>query len=88
MAREVVVQIDGDRATIAMKGLEKEKHRRYKGAKELADDLQRFRNGEPISVRPMSPLQRIGKAARNHPILAGSLFVSALLFFGGWASRR
>ena len=41
-----------------MKCLEKQRERRYQSAKELAEDLQRFLQGEPVLARPMHSIHR------------------------------
>ena len=52
--------------TIVLKALAKSPAERYATAQELADDLQRFLNDEPIRARRPTPLERMTKWARRH----------------------
>jgi serine/threonine protein kinase len=45
-------ELRGDVETIAAKALEKDPARRYQSASELAADLRRHLNDEPIVARP------------------------------------
>jgi WD40 repeat protein/serine/threonine protein kinase len=72
-----------DLETICVKCLQKEPRRRYGNALELADDLHRFQNGEPIRARPPSALYRSGKfAQRNKALVAAVGGIFAVLILG------
>lgn len=76
-----------DLETICVKCLSKEPCHRYASALELADDLKRFRDGQPIYARSASAWEQGGKWARRNPAVACLIAVScvaAMAMTGLW----
>ena len=77
----------GDIETIAIRALEKNKTRRYASAAELAADIRRHLNDEPIIARPPSARYQLQKfSRRNRGLVAGVAAVFAVLVLGFVAS--
>lgn len=64
--RTLARRLRGDLDAIIMTTLRKEPARRYGSALALAEDLRRFRNGQPVQARPDSIPYRTGKFLRRH----------------------
>ncbi len=65
-ANPLKILLDRDLDWIVMKCLEKDRTRRYETARELAADLQRYLDQEPVLARPQSTAYRLQKALRRH----------------------
>lgn len=70
--------IPGDLEAICQKCLAKTPSDRYPNAHELAEDLGRFIDGRPVSVRQLNTLQRLGRWAHREPRLAAAVAASIL----------
>jgi serine/threonine protein kinase/WD40 repeat protein len=77
--RKHVPGVPRDLELICLKCLEKEPHHRYPTAAALADDLKRFLNNEPVSVRPIGPVTRATRWAKRRPAAAGLVALAVLL---------
>ncbi|MFQ5504683.1 MAG: SUMF1/EgtB/PvdO family nonheme iron enzyme [Planctomycetota bacterium] len=67
------------------KAIAKNPGHRYQTALELAEELRRVREHEPIRARPVGPLQRLGLWARRNPAVAGLAAGAFLLLALGLA---
>jgi len=81
---------------IAAKAMEKDREHRYQTMREFGDDLRRFVADEPIHAQPPTPVQRLRKWMRRHPVAASvigvasvaALAISTLAVFLYYAERR
>jgi serine/threonine protein kinase/tetratricopeptide (TPR) repeat protein len=69
--RQLVNLLRGDLDWITMKALEKDRARRYGAPSELAADIRRHLNHEPVEARPASAGYRLRKYARRHRVAVG-----------------
>jgi serine/threonine protein kinase len=73
----------GDVETIVQKALEKDKTRRYHTAGELAADLKRHLDYEPITARRPSTWYQLRKFAQRNRLLVGGTCALILVLAGG-----
>jgi hypothetical protein len=70
--------IPRDLEVICLKAMEKSPAARYPTAQELARDLERFQQGQPILARPLGYLERTWRWSRRYP-LAVSVLAAVLV---------
>ncbi len=76
--RQLEPRVPYDLETICLKCLEKDPARRFATAAELADDLRRFVDGDPILARPTPAWERVWKWGKRRPAIVALLAVIPL----------
>jgi eukaryotic-like serine/threonine-protein kinase len=71
-------QVPRDLETIVHKSIEREPGRRYESGADLAADLRRFLDDEPIHARRVSSTERLARWCRRNPTIA-SLIAAVIL---------
>jgi len=81
--RQLASLLRGDLDWIALKALEKDRARRYGTPSELAADINRYLQNEPVAARPASLVYRAKKYVQRHKALvAGTAAVFVVLVAG------
>ncbi len=79
--RKLNPEVPRDLETVVQKAIERDPAHRYANASELADDLRRFVDDEPIRARRASYAERLARWGRRNPAIAGLTAAVALLMF-------
>ena len=78
--------VPADLETIILKAMSKEPIERYATARELADDLRRFRELKPIKAHRPTLWDRALKGARRHVAVVAAACLALLVTVGGLAT--
>ena len=84
--RRLNSRVPRDLEIICLKCLEKEPGRRYATAQHLADDLERYLEGNAIAARPVSQVERVWRWCKRSPKVASATSAVFLVLLGGIAA--
>jgi serine/threonine protein kinase/tetratricopeptide (TPR) repeat protein len=80
--KAIARELAGDLDWITLKAMEKDRSRRYSGASDLAADLERHLNHEPVTAGPPGSLYRLGKFIRKNRVAVGAGAAVGLVLVG------
>ncbi len=88
-----VKQMKGDLDAITMRALAPDPARRYSSAEALADDVQRYLDGQPVTARPDGFGYRFSRWIRRNRLAATGLLLALVAMFAGtgislWQAQR
>ena len=88
--RAIDPRIPRDLETIVLKAIDKDPRQRYQTAGDVADELRRFLDGEPIRARRVGEVEMLWKWSRRRPAVATLsatllFLLAALLGLGAWS---
>lgn len=78
MSNPPTLQGNDDLVVVAQTAMERDREDRYASAGELAADLQRFVDDEPIAARPIHSVERAWRRAKRRPVLSTGVALVAL----------
>ena len=81
--RQLAKLLRGDLDWIVMKALDKDRSRRYGAPSELAADVRRHLNNEPVVARPPSAAYQAGKFVKRNKLALAVAAVFALVVLAG-----
>jgi eukaryotic-like serine/threonine-protein kinase len=84
-APKLIQSLRGDLDWIVMKCLEKDRTRRYETVHDLALDIQRHLDHEPVLARPQSQYYRFQKMVRRHRVIAAAVAAVSVSLVAGVA---
>ena len=68
--RRLDAAVPRDLETICLRCMQKDPHRRYATAQQVAEDLRRFVDGKPILRRPVGSVERAWRWCKRNPSMA------------------
>ncbi|MBI4613580.1 MAG: protein kinase, partial [Planctomycetes bacterium] len=88
--RRIRANLHRDIETICLKAMEKEASRRYATAREFADDIGRYLEGEPILASTAGRFERSWRRVRRYPLvfgLAAAVLIASVTTGALWWKR-
>lgn len=83
--RKINNRLPRDLEAVCEKALSKEMSTRYATAHELAEDLNRWREGKPVVARRITRWQRVLRWSRRNPLPAGAISFAACSLMVGFS---
>ncbi|HEX4613049.1 MAG TPA: protein kinase [Urbifossiella sp.] len=74
-----------DIETVVLKAIARDPDQRYQTPAEMADDLKRFVEDQPVRARRISSAERVWRSCRRNPLVAGLLTGIVVVFLAGFA---